>query len=162
MKSERMMNEQTKQPNGKPEVNLPVKLTALINALGKGDLSVRDKVIPEFINSLRNSCTIYYFAPADKILAKETGSLQVVPVRTGKDGKTLAIMTSTTNAAVKRFMCVGLIVPLRRMVELALDIEQVTDLCIFGDETSPIWISRPTLQKCLDVVKAEEIANKGE
>ncbi len=81
------MDEQNKRPNEKPQANPPVKLTALINALGKGDLSVRDEVIPVFIDSLRNSCTVYYFAPANKIFAKETGSFQVVPVRTGKNGE---------------------------------------------------------------------------
>ena len=157
-----MMNNQPEQPNEKPQANPPVKLTALINSLAKGDLSMRDKVIPEFINSLRNSCTVYYFAPADRILSKETGTFQVMPVRTGKDGESTAIIISTTDAAVKWFMCVGLIMPLRRIVELALDIDQVTDLCIFGDGTSPIWISRPTLQQCLDTVNAEETATKGE
>ena len=96
-----MMNNQPEQPNEKPQANPPVKLTALINSLAKGDLSVRDKVIPEFINSLRNSCTVYYFAPADRILSKETGAFQVMPVRTGKDGESTAIMISTTDAAVK-------------------------------------------------------------
>ena len=79
----------------------------------------------------------------------------IIPTVLTRQNESISILVSTTETMAQRLMCVGLLMRLQRVVELALENKAVTDLCIFGGATTPIHISRPTLQKCIDTINAE-------
>lgn len=148
------MKEETNYPGGKFQTNPPEEFTNVINSLAGGNLSERDKVVPSFCAAIRDLRTVYVLVPLDKV--GELCDSGHVPTILTRQGESTSILVSTTETMARQLMCVGLLMRLKRVVELALENEIITDLCIFGSETTPIHISRPTLQKCLDAMKVEK------
>lgn len=148
------MKEEAKQLGGKSQAKPPKAFTNIINSLLEGNLSVKNKVVPSFCAAIRDLCTVYVLVPLDRVGELcESGHIPTILTR---QSKSTSILVGTTETMAQKLMCVGLLMRLQRVVELALENEAVTDLCIFAETTTPIHISRPTLQKCLDTINAEK------
>lgn len=152
------MNEEARGFGGRFQAKPPEAFTNTINSLLEGDLSMKDKVVPAFCAAIRDLCTVYVLVPLKKI--DELRSSGHIPTTLTRQNESISILVSTTETMAQRLMCVGLLMRLQRVVELALDNKSVTDLCIFGGTTTPIHISRPTLQKCIDTINAEKSLRK--
>ena len=147
------MKEEARRLGGRFQAKPPEEFTNIINSLLEGDLSMKDKVVPSFCAAIRDLCTVYVLVPLNKIdELRRSGHIPTVLTR---QNESISILVSTTETMAQRLMCVGLLMRLQRVVELALENKAVTDLCIFGGATTPIHISRPTLQKCIDTINAE-------
>lgn len=147
------MKEEARRLGGRFQAKPPEEFTNIINSLLEGDLSVKDKVVPSFCAAIRDLCTVYVLVPLNKI--GELRSSGHIPTVLTRQNESISILVSTTETMAQRLMCVGLLMRLQRVVELALENKAVTDLCIFGEATTPIHISRSTLQKCIDTINAE-------
>lgn len=147
------MKEEARRLGGRFQAKPPEEFTNIINSLLEGDLSMKDKVVPSFCAAIRNLCTVYVLVPLNRVRELCDGGR--IPTILTRQNESTSILVGTTDTMAQKLMCVGLLMRLQRVVELALENEAVTDLCIFGGTTTPIHISRPTLQKCLDAINIE-------
>jgi hypothetical protein len=147
------MKEEARRLGGRFQAKPPEEFTNIINSLLEGDLSMKDKVVPSFCAAIRDLCTVYVLVPLNRVRELCDGGR--IPTILTRQNESTSILVGTTETMAQRLMCVGLLMRLQRVVELALENKAVTDLCIFGDTTTPIHISRPTLQRCLDATNAE-------
>ena len=148
------MKEEARRLGGRFQAKPPEELTNKINSLLEGDLSMKDKVVPSFCAAIRDLCTVYVLVPLNRVRELCDGGR--IPTILTRQNESTSILVGTTETMAQKLMCVGLLMRLQRVVELALENEAVTDLCIFTETTTPIHISRPTLQKCLDTINAEK------